>query len=91
MLIGLSPSVSAGPVWRLPMLGVHHLLAMESPCFCRIRACEFGTCIDYALGGFLCWMHQICPANCGRYGTGQPDLLPKALKHAEGMNDIATV
>ena len=36
-------------------------------------------------------MHQICPADCGRYGAGQPDLLPKALKHAEGMNDIATV
>ena len=34
-------------------------------------------------------MHQICPADCGRYGTGQPDLLPKALIHAEGMNDIA--
>ena len=56
---------------------------------CRIRVCEFGTCIDDALGGFLCWMHQICPADCGRYGTGQPDLLPKALIHAEGMNDIA--
>ena len=33
MLIGLSPSVSAGPVWRLPTLGVPHLFAMESPCF----------------------------------------------------------
>ena len=56
---------------------------------CRIRVCEFGTRIDDVLGGFLCWMHQICPADCGRYGTGQPDLLPKALIHAEGMNDIA--